>query len=113
MKLKKMIISILTIFFAVILLNCYVYAVIDTTSIDINRNHMNEFDPIGNRVFSAIRLVAIVVSVVGLAIIGIRYMTSSVEQKASDKQTLIYYIIGMVLVFSIVNIVAVIYEWLV
>lgn len=47
-----------------------------------------------------IQVVGSVVSVIGLMAIGIKYMLGSIEEKAEYKQTMIPYIIGMILVFS-------------
>lgn len=50
-------------------------------------------------------------SIIALIIIGIRYMLGSIEEKAEYKQTMIYYIIGVILVFAISNISYIIYNF--
>ena len=59
---------------------------------------------------TVIQVVGSIASVVALIIIGIRYMYSSVEEKAEYKKTMLGYIIGCALVFSIVNILGVVYD---
>lgn len=74
-----------------------------TTSPDKFHEKVNNF-------ISVIQVVGSIASVVALIIIGIRYMYSSVEEKAEYKKTMLGYIIGCALVFSIVNILGVIYD---
>lgn len=52
-------------------------------------------------ILSTIRNIGVVVSVGALMIIGIRFMTGSVEEKAEFKQVMPGYIIGALLVFSV------------
>ena len=74
-----------------------------TTSPDKFHEKVNNF-------ISVIQVVGSIASVVALIIIGIRYMYSSVEEKAEYKKTMLGYIIGCALVFSIVNILGVVYD---
>ena len=53
-----------------------------------------------NIIFSYLRTIGIVVSVVALIVIGIKYMMGSVEEKATYKQTLLPYLIGAILLFT-------------
>ena len=53
-----------------------------------------------NIIFSYLRTIGIVVSVVALIVIGIKYMMGSVEEKASYKQTLLPYLVGAILLFT-------------
>lgn len=61
-------------------------------------------------ILAIVRNVGIVASVITLIVIGIRFMLGSVEERAQYKQTLIPWIIGAVLVFSMTTIPSVIYE---
>lgn len=63
---------------------------------------------IGNTVVGFLRTVGSIVSVAVLAILGIKYMMGSVEDKAEYKQTMKPYLIGAVLVFGITNILAIV-----
>ena len=74
-----------------------------TTSPDKFHEKVNNF-------ITVIHVVGSIASVVALIIIGIRYMYSSVEEKAEYKKTMLGYIIGCALVFSIVNILGVVYD---
>lgn len=53
-----------------------------------------------NVIFSGLRNIGIVLSVIILIIIGIKYMLGSVEEKANYKETLVPYLIGTVLLFT-------------
>ena len=53
-----------------------------------------------NYIFTVLRTIGVVLSVVILIIIGIKYMLGSVEEKANYKETLLPYIIGAFLLFA-------------
>lgn len=74
---------------------------------DIDKNVLS----IGNKVIGIVQAVGSIASVIVLICIGIKYMMGSVEEKAEYKNTLIYYVIGAVLVFAISNITAIIYNF--
>lgn len=61
-------------------------------------------------ILGRIQVVGSVISVVALLIIGLRYMFSSLEEKANMKGVLIYYIVGCILVFATSNILGIVYE---
>lgn len=61
-------------------------------------------------ILGIIRTIGIVVSVGTLAFIGIKFMWGSVEEKANYKQTLIPWIIGATMVFTITTIPTIIYD---
>lgn len=63
-----------------------------------------------NRIVGTMQVVGTIISVITLIIIGIRYMVSSVEEKASLKGILSYWVIGAVLVFATSNILALVYN---
>lgn len=65
----------------------------------------------GKTIIGAFQAIGSIVSVFALVVIGIKYMIGSVEEKAEYKKTMIYYIIGAIMVFAISNISAVIYNF--
>ena len=65
-----------------------------------------------NGIVDVIENIGIVVSVIALVIIGIKYMLGSVEEKANYKKTMIPYLIGALLVFSISLIPQIIYKFM-
>ena len=72
----------------------------DTDTIDFANKIIGFFQAIGS-----------IVSVLALVLIGIKYMLGSIEEKAEYKETMIYYIVGAILVFAISNISAMIYNF--
>ena len=65
---------------------------------------------IGGKIINIIPVVGIVVAIAVVLIIGIKYMTGSVEQKAEYKKVMIPYIIGAVLLVAGTSIVKVIFN---
>lgn len=65
---------------------------------------------IGGKIINIIQVVGIVVAIAVVLIIGINYMTGSVEQKAEYKKVMIPYIIGAVLLVAGTSIVKVIFN---
>lgn len=55
---------------------------------------------IGQQVLSAITTAGIVLSVVMLAVLGVKYMMGSAEEKAEYKKSMMPYLIGAVLIFG-------------
>lgn len=68
----------------------------------------SRLESLGNTIIGAVQVVGSIISVAVLAIIGIKYMTGSVEEKAEYKKTLMPYLIGAILLFGISNILAVV-----
>lgn len=111
MKFKK-IIAILAVICVIVFFDTNVYAKsINTSGVSIKSTVMNQFDDVASTIISTIRIIGMIVSVGALMVMGIRYMMSSVEEKAMQKESMILYCIGAVLLFAIVNIVSAIYEW--
>ena len=71
---------------------------------NIKANEATEADDniesIGSKILSIITGVGIVLSVVVIAVLGIKYMMGSTEEKAEYKKTMIPYVVGAVLVFG-------------
>lgn len=69
-----------------------------------------EIKNIGNVVVKVIKIVGSAISVIALAIIGIKYIYGSIEQKAQYKETIMPYIVGAILLFGASNLVDMIYS---
>ena len=128
---KKEIINIMVIF-ALILITLfnwnYVFAKLDEPVDDSKRgwNHAYTMNPddwsvtqdtatgasklqdIGNAIIGAIRAIGTIVSVAIFAVLGIKYMTGSVEEKAEYKKTMVPYLIGALLLFGITSLLGII-----
>lgn len=58
----------------------------------------------------AIQIFGTIISIVSLLIIGIRYVASSIDEKAELKERLFPYLIGAVLLFGASNLVNIVYK---
>lgn len=65
----------------------------------------------GGSMISIITSIGVVVSVIILAVIGLKYMLGSVAEKAEYKKTLMPYFIGAILVFGASTIAEIIYQF--
>lgn len=70
----------------------------------------SKLEHIGNKIIGVVQIIGSVSSVIALIIIGIKYVTGSVEEKAEYKQTLKPYLIGAVLLFGITNILGIVID---
>ena len=61
---------------------------------------------VGNTIIGVVQTVGTLAAVVVIAILGIKYMMGSAEEKAEYKKTFVPYIVGAVLLLLAVNIVS-------
>ena len=64
----------------------------------------------GKRIVSIISSIGVVISVVVIAVLGIKYMLGSIEERAEYKRTLMPYFIGAILVFGASTIAQIVYQ---
>lgn len=62
------------------------------------------------KILGYINNIGIVVSIITLVIIGIKYMLGSIDEKAEYKKTMIYYMLGALLLFSATTIPNILYR---
>ena len=60
----------------------------------------SKIEDIGANVLQIIRVVGIIIGVIVLAVLGLKYMAGSLEEKAEYKKTMIPWIIGAVLLIA-------------
>ena len=70
----------------------------------------NDFRSKVNRLVSVVQIIGTVSSVIALVAIGIKYMFSSIEERADYKKTMMGYIIGCVMVFALTNLLSIVYN---
>lgn len=63
---------------------------------------------IGNTIIGIIQFVGSIVSIIIVIVVGIKYMIGSIEEKAEYKKTMMAYVIGAILLFSITNVVKIV-----
>ena len=61
-----------------------------------------------NVVIGGLQIVGSILSVAVLAILGIKYMIGSAEERAEYKKTMVPYVVGAVMVFAITNLLKII-----
>ena len=104
MKFNKRVTMMFLIFITILCISSTLLAAtIGTGSITSNKD-LGEADTqienIGSRIFTAVSNVGIVASVVVIAIIGVKYMIGSVDERAEYKKSMMPYLIGAFLVFG-------------
>lgn len=110
MKLKK-IITILTILFLFTSTICF--ADVNTGSFkpgDLTGKDYDSAFEMAKTIVGALTTVGVIIAIVGIMILGIKYMMGSVEQKADYKKSMIPYLVGCIFIFAISTIVSIIYS---
>lgn len=112
---KKIVLFIITFLIVLLISTSFVYAdIVDPEAYRPGAPSEEEVKPImnwGNEISGIVLIVGNIVSVGALIVIGIRYMISSVEEKAEYKERLIPYVIGASILFVITNILGYISEF--
>lgn len=84
---------------------------IDTDGVTINEpDDKSAITALGGIIIGFIQWVGSAISVIIIAVTGIKYLVASVEQKAEYKKTATYYLIGSLLLFGASNILSWIYD---
>ena len=88
----------------------YWFSVGDMTGKDPSNDAQNSINNLGQGVIKIISTVGTIISVVFLIILGIKYMTGSVEERANYKKTLLPYVIGASILFAASTLTSIIYN---
>ena len=116
MKNKKIFISIITLFL-ILALSINIYAItlddaknqmIDANKLDSTQDKSTGVMAVINDVIGLLQLAGTGISVVTITLLGAKYMLSSVEQKAEIKNRAMPVVIGCVILFGAVNLVAIV-----
>ena len=59
-------------------------------------------------ILSVIQIVGVIVAVISISILGIKYMTGSVEEKADYKKSMIPFLVGTVLIVAVGTIIRIV-----
>lgn len=99
--------KVLSILMIVLMIACICSNVFAAISIDninsdktLNGNVDTKMQSMGSTVFTMITNVGIILAVVVIAILGVKYMMGSTEEKAEYKKSMIPYLVGALLVFG-------------
>ena len=116
-KYKKVFVILLIIIYVTIIItnNCFATNIVDELggNLDDYRGNIGQVSKLSDKanvVIGIIRNIGVALSVIILIAIGIKYMLSSVEERAEYKKSLIPYIVGALFVFTISVIPSLIYE---
>ena len=103
MKKTYKILSIVTVLLMITLVCTNVFAAIDMDQITADKD-LGDADQamtdMGSTILTFVTNAAMILSVVLIAVLGVKYMMGSTEEKAEYKKSLLPYIIGAVLVFA-------------
>lgn len=102
MKKAYKVLSVLMIVLMVVATCANVFAAVDVNKItsDGSTGADKTIQNIGSTILSIITGVGMVLAVVLVAVLGIKYMMGSTEEKAEYKKSMIPYLVGAVLVFG-------------
>ena len=110
----KIVITIILILLMIITLETSVKA--DTADIISSLSNPGDVDgtdeivDLGKKVVGVIQVSGAVIAIAIIALLGIKYITSSLEEKADVKKAMIPYIVGAFLLFSTTTVVNLIYN---
>lgn len=116
MKNKKIFISIITLFL-ILALSVNIYAItlddaknqmVEANKLDSTQNNTTGVMAVINDVIGLLQLAGTGISVVTITLLGARYMLSSVDQKAEIKNRAMPVVIGCIILFGAVNLVAIV-----
>ena len=102
MKKAYKVLSVLMVVLMLVAISSNVFAAINMNNIHSNKTTGadNLIENIGGTILSIITGVGMVLAVVLVAVLGIKYMMGSTEEKAEYKKSMIPYLVGAVLVFG-------------
>ena len=102
MKLKK--ILSMVVFLAIIIMTCGNVKALELNQIEpvLSTSHEGTKDIVvlTQRIVNIVSYIGGALSVIVIAVLGIKYMTGSVEEKAQYKKTLVPYAVGCIVIFS-------------
>ncbi len=114
MKMKNLIkiLAAMFIMLALMITTTNVFAVITPGSVVPTETAADsQIQTYGGKILSAVTTAGIVLSVIVLAVLGIKYMLGSAEEKAEYKKTLMPYIVGAALIFGASTIATIVYNF--
>lgn len=110
-KAVKIIATVLTIVMLLMVTTSNVFALTPNSITPTSTNADSEITNYGGKILSVVTTAGIVLSVIILAVLGIKYMLGSAEEKAEYKKTLMPYLIGAALIFGASTIATIVYNF--
>ena len=114
MKASKIlkILAVLLIMAMVVMATTSVFALEPSGVTATSTNADSSIQSFGGKILSAVTTAGIVLSVIVLAVLGIKYMLGSAEEKAEYKKTLMPYLVGAILIFGASTIAQIVYQFM-
>lgn len=114
MKTKKIVKVLVAVLMTVMLLTVTtnVFAITPSSVTPSDTSADTEIQNFGGKILSAVTTAGIVLSVIVLAVLGIKYMLGSAEEKAEYKKTLMPYLVGAILIFGASAIANIVYNFM-
>lgn len=78
---------------------------------DINISEAEPVIGLSETIINGISVMGTIVSVISLIIIGIKYLTGSVSEKAEYKKTMLPYLIGIFIFFTITQLLSILFKY--
>lgn len=96
------VLSVLMIVLMIVSICSNVFAAINIDNIksDKDTDADAKIESIGSTILSVVTSIGMVLAIVVVAVLGIKYMMGSTEEKAEYKKTMIPYLVGAILVFG-------------
>ena len=104
------ILAVLMIFMVENVVNADTGSIISALSNPGDVDGTDEIVDLGRKVVGVIQVSGAIISIAIMALLGIKYITSSLEEKADVKKAMIPYIVGAILLFSTTTIVNLVYN---
>jgi len=98
--------KVLSVIMIALMLTCACTNVVSAFTLDVNNDKTlgddvdSSMNSIGSTILTFITNAAMVLAVVLVAILGIKYMMGSVEEKAEYKKSMVPYLVGAICVFG-------------
>lgn len=81
------------------------------TEIEIVEPTSTDIQDLGGKIIGILQTIGVVLAVVIMAVLGIKYMMGSAEEKAEYKKTMIPYIVGAACIFLAPTIANIVYQF--
>ena len=90
----------LTLMLVCICTNVFAFSINNVASNKVLNGVDDKMTSIGSTILTIVTNAAMIIAVVVIAVLGVKYMMGSTEEKAEYKKTMIPYLVGAILVFG-------------
>lgn len=109
-RIIKKIIIVSVILILLLFQNCCTYTfAFSVGDLSGNTVEAGELEQAGNKLIQIISTIGSILSVIVIIVLGIKYMTGSIEEKASYKKSLLPFLIGAIFIFAASSVASIIY----